>query len=438
MGQYIFYLTLVAVVLMSLRALKSPGIALSLLWALYAVEQFFQASHPFFIANGRFLNFAIVLTAVASLIFAFSDGKIKSLRLTDSHIWWMLLMFLVCLSTIWSIDPNSVGRIQAAAPYIFGFILIGPFCAYNDIQLNKAFKNCMVLGGLILTGIVFSGFGRRSIVIAYDSASRQEIEGNPLAIASFAGYVVVCCVFSIYAHKSNILLKGLKVGLVLLSLYVIVRSGSRGQLIGVVLACLFWLPVTMKVALQRSTIIPLVFAAIVFTASVYFIGNESDLLWRWKSERLQGDQIGRLQRAQQLILYTYQQGPLAWIAGVGSSASFVLVGGYPHFVPGEVLGEEGTAGAIFFFGFLITATLAGWRTINTDNLPASTRVNMGALMTIFTYQFTLCLKQGSLIGSTELFSLGLCVSLVALGAKQRVRKKQQHSQFPRPMAAVGR
>jgi O-antigen ligase len=294
----------------------------------------------------------------------------------------------------------------------------------------------MLLGSLILTGIVFSGFGRRSIVIAYDTASRQEIEGNPLAVASFAGYVVVCCVFSIYANKTNIFSRALKIALVLLSLYIIVRSGSRGQLVGVVLACLFWLPITMKVAMKKSTIIPLVFAGILFASSAYFIGNESDLLWRWQSERLQGDQIGRLERANLMIQHAVGKGPLTWIGGLGSSSSFALVGGYPHFVPGEVLAEEGIAGAILFFGFLFTAALAGWRTINTPDLPAQTRLNMGALMTIFTYQFILCLKQGSLLGSPELFSLGLCVSLVALGVKDRIRRLQR-LQMARPLPAFG-
>ncbi|MDB2685864.1 hypothetical protein N9Y42_01525 [Mariniblastus sp.] len=407
-----------------LRSNRSAGIGLSLLWALYAMEQFFQASHPFFIANGKFLNFGIVAVAMFGLVAAIARGKIKKLVITRAHTWWILLMILTSISVAWSVDPSeSFSKLKAAAPYIFGFAVIGPLCAFDDVQMDRAFRYTIWLGAVVLPGLIFTGFGARSVVLAYDSVTGRDIEGNPLAVGSFAGYVVVACAFSIYARKVNIFEFAYKGALAILALYVIVRTGSRGQLIGLVLSCMFWLPLTMKMALKKSTLIPLIGAGLLFTVAVLFIGQQTDLAWRWKSERLSNDQTGRLERAQDLIVENFETGPLAWIGGLGSSSSYQLVGGYPHFVPGEVLGEEGIAGFLLFFGFLGSAGYAGWKTINLPSLEKATRVNMGALLTLFSYQFMLCLKQGSLIGSPELFSVGLCIALTARGAKIRARDK---------------
>ena len=424
MGKIFFALSLLMLVYLVFRARRNAGVGLCLLWSLYAMEQFFQASHPIFLRYGKFLNFAIVGVAIFALVSAFSGGRIKKLPFTRAHVWWAVLMLLVCASVVWSVDPKeSFSKLKSAIPYIIGFAVIGPYCAFDDVQLDSAFQYVIWLGAVVLPGLIFTGFGARSVIIAYDAARGKDIEGNPLAVGAFAGYVVVACAFSVYAHKTNMLGRLFKTGLAILGLYVIVRTGSRGQLIGVVLSCMFWLPLTMKMALKKSTILPLAGAGVLFTIAVLFIGQQSDLAWRWRSERLSGDQVGRLERAQELIERNYDAGPFAWIAGLGNSSSFQLVGGYPHFVPGEVLGEEGLLGLVLFLGFFCSAGYAGWRTINLPSLEKQTRVNMGALLALFSYQILLCLKQGSLIGSSELFSIGLCVAITAHGAKVRARKK---------------
>ena len=426
MGKIFFVLNLLLLVYLVFRSRRNAGVGLCLLWSLYAMEQFLQASHPFFLRNGKLLNFGIVGVAAFGLVAAFSAGKIKKMQFTRAHAWWFVLMILVCLSVTWAIDPReSFSRLKSASPYIIGFALIGPFCAFDDVELDRAFKYMIWLGAVVLPGLLFTGFGARSVVIAYDYAKGQNIEGNPLAVGAFAGYVVVACAFSIYAHKSNMFVSLFKAGLAILGLFVIVRTGSRGQLIGVVLSCMIWLPLTMKMALKKSTIIPMAGAGLLLCVAMLFIGQQKDLVWRWSSSRLQGDQVGRLERAQTLVGEMYEAGPLAWLGGLGSSSSFQLVGGYPHFVPGEILGEEGILGLILFIGFLFSAAYAGWRTINLPSLEKQTRVNIGALLALFTYQFLLCLKQGSLIGSTELFSVGLCIAITARGAKIRSREKMK-------------
>ena len=422
MVKIVFILLLPLLLYYAYKSLKNSGYALAIVWSTYATEQFLQQANPFFVRYGFLINVSVVLIAIASVLNGLRSRKIKRLRLSKPHLWYIALMGLVILSAAWSIDSSlTLFHLQGGAPYLIAFCVVAPYCAHDSAQVNKAINATVFLGGVVLFGMLFCNFGVRSIIIS--NARGEELGGNPLAVATYGGYVLVCCGFSFYSGNKNFLAKMMKIAIGAIAVYAIVRSGSRGQLFASLISCLIWIPYTAQVAVKRSSVIAIGICCLFALVAGYFISGEETLINRWKSDRMQRDQIGRFELAGRVIEEAYDKGPLVWMVGLGSSASYKVIGFYPHFVPGEVLAEEGIIGLIFFMGFLISVLLLGIRAMKLSNLELTSRINSGALLSMFTFHCLLCLKQGSLLGSPALFSIGLCIALSAERALATSRNK---------------
>ena len=426
---------------LGVRSLRNPGIALGLMWSTYTLEQFLQYVNPVFVSYGWLLNVAMVGLVFGSISSTMVAGKFGRLRFSKAHLWWSALILLACISTVWGPDPDyAFTKLKLAVPYIIGFSVLAPFCAYDQLQVDKALRVSVYFGGMVLLGIFFCSFGSRSLVIAYDS-SGNAVEGNPLAMATYGGYVFIACVFSLYASSGNQLLKLLKIAIAILATYVIVRTGSRGQLIAVFAICFLWVPITAQMTLKRSNILMLfvgfaILVSVLWLASS-FVEQQSDLLWRWRAGRLQEDQAGRFELAQILLGNYYDGGMMVWIFGLGSSASFHFLNTYSHVVPLEILGEEGVLGLVLFAGFVLVAFRAGMKVMLKSGLKQFTRVNMGTMMALFSFHCLLCFKQGTLLGSPELFCFGLCTALASeriLAAERRRTKQAAQRGYPPIMA----
>lgn len=435
MLQVVAAMVLLAMVWLGFRTYRNPGIALGLMWSTYALEQFLQYVAPIFVRYGSLLNFAMVGLVLGSILSAMAAGKMKRFRLSKAHYWWAALILLACISTTWSPNPSySWVKLKIAIPYIVGFSVLAPFCASDQVQVDKAIRVSVYFGGLVLLGTFFCSFGSRSLVIAYDSAGNA-IEGNPLAMATYGGYVFITCVFSFYAWSGNQLTQALKIAIAILATYVIVRTGSRGQLIAVFAVCFVWVPITAEMALKRANIFMLAVGFVVLVGVLYlassFVEQQSDLLWRWRTGRLQQDQEGRFELTTLLLKEYYAGGFGVWLFGLGGSASFYFLKTYSHVVPLEVLGEEGLIGLIILAGFILIVFRSGFKVMRKPDLPQATRVNMGALMCLFSFHCLLLFKQGTLLGSPEFFCMGLCMAISSerILASDRRKAKQLAAQY---------
>ena len=408
MVQIFFILVLASLAYLVFRARNNTGIALALIWSTYTLEQFLQFSHRIFIAYGSLVNIATVLIVLGSLVYSLSVGRMKNIVLTRSHYLWMALFGWTALSATWGIYRGADDILIQAIPYLGGFVLLGPFCAQNDKQVSKAIMATIFFGGLVMTGMLFCSFGNRALSLGF--AGGKEIEGNPLAVATYGGYVTTCALFSIFHSRGNVMLLALKLAIAMLGLYMIVRTGSRGQLVAVVVACAIWLPITSGISFKLSNVFLLLLAVGVFIAGVSFVG-EVGLTRRWEAESLARDSDSRFGAAWFMIDKLMDAGPGSWLVGLGSSASYKYLNTYPHFVPAEVLVEEGIVGFGLFTAFLLMVTRDGWKVLSSKETPMQTRINIGCLLSLFTFQFGLCLKQGSLIGSPLLFCVGLCIAI---------------------------
>jgi hypothetical protein len=164
---------------------------------------------------------------------------------------------------------------------------------------------------------------------------------------------------------------------------------------------------------------------LIVAGSIYFIQINEDISVRWSSASMRDSQFGRFSMASELIGETYSAGPFAWLFGIGNSTSFKFFNTYPHVVPGEIIAEEGIVGFIFFMGCVLTAGVPGFRVLRLKSCTRMTRVNLGAMMSLFTFQLILSFKQGSMLGSVGLFSMALCIGLVSeriLATKRREKR----------------
>ena len=420
------YFIIVLTGALAIRGLSRPGVILALVWGTFAIEQVLQ-QNPFFLARQSLINIGLAAMLGATVTWAVLTGKLKGFKFSITHFFYLALVGIVALSYFWSISqPDTFRQMKRQIPYILTFSMVAPLCCFNQKQLDSVAKVYIYFGSLLLLGIAASSTSGRSIVVGVSQGS--VVTANPLAVASFGGHVVICSIFHIYTNRSRLSPTTLLAGaIVLLGLYVILRSGSRGQMLAAVAACFIWLPITAKMAANRSSIIALVIAFLIAYGAIW-LAEEYELANRWRRDLFEQHLTGRLDAASYVIQQMLDAGPMAWLVGLGNSACYKLIGVYPHNVPAEVLAEEGILGFACFLGFLVSVTLTGLRFMLDSNADASARARIGMMLTLFTFEFGLCLKQGSLLGSPLLFGFGLgvvnCILMDPAKKKSGLQKGQ--------------
>ncbi|MCC6142136.1 MAG: hypothetical protein IT389_16165 [Nitrospira sp.] len=129
---------------------------------------------------------------------------------------------------------------------------------------------------------------------------------------------------------------------------------------------------------------------------------------RWGEEGAKEDVYGRLNNAMRLVHLAYET-PETMLLGLGNSASYDprILGIYPHFVPLEVLAEEGLIGfglyALILY-YLFKSVVRSFRLIGDDQ---SERMLLGGLVGLCMFTLLLSFKQGSLLGNLEFFMLAI-------------------------------
>ena len=403
------YVLLLLLFFVAYRARKNGGYALGLMWAMYAIEQSVQQANPIFVQRSSLLNVLLTSVALGAIGLAVLRGEYDRYRISSAQ-WtaWGLIIWAV-MSYIWTISRgDTIGQLKANAPYVVAFIFITPLLAHRKRAIEAAIETTIYVGGFILLICLFLEVGSRGIVL--DQIGSRKVEANPLALASYAGVVGICSVFSIYAVESRKIWKIIKFAILLLAVWTIVRSGSRGQMVALLLACFVWLPITASVAAKRNTVVPLLIMAMAAMLAVYAI-SQSEIATRWNWEAIVSARQGRSMMLLSLLEKWHEGGLLRWVFGLGSSASFRYFGTYPHIVPGEILAELGVVGFGLFGTFVMRVSRDSWNVLKSQQLSKRERVSIGTLVCIFTFFGLLTLKQGSLLGSSSFLCAGITLSI---------------------------
>jgi len=419
-------------------ALRRPGYALALVLSLYTFEQVLQQGNAFLLARSSLINLVFAGVTCAAILMTVSRGGFKR-KMPQAAFYCYALFFFAVVSLGWSVNSKvSMNWAQAFAPYAVLFTFLVPLCATNAKDIRDAIKASLILGFFITLGLALSTHGHRGIIL--DSGGGVEIEANPLASGNYGGYIVIIGIFSIYSGKKGGISFIFKAMVAVLGVYTLFKSGSRGQTIAMIIAVMIWLPVVAKVAVKKSTIIALVLATAVLIGLTYMISNSEEISTRWQSDSLREGTVGRFNGGVSLVQIAATEGPLRMLFGIGNCGSFSVLGWYPHMVPLEILGEEGMIGFFLFSMFVFYAFSDGYKALQTKFANSADRVNIGLMLSLFTFEIILACKQGCLLLSpgAGMFCMGLCLAWSATSTvKSASRRKRQinryYQQQPLPM-----
>jgi hypothetical protein len=396
---------------------KYPAVALAGVLCMFGLEQWGQATTTFFAQYHTATNYLIGGILVLALMV---QGVKKGFALLAGYPtvgWLTLALFLYAFaSTQWAPRSDiSLDLWTSRWPYLITIVVMSPLLITQSRDLRAANIGLLVVGGLLtILLLFFAQWEYRSIVMRHDL-------GNPLAVSSMAGMVVLVAVLADPWPESRLWVP-IKWALVALCLALVVRSGSRGQLLGTILISIACWPISRRLANVKQFVILGLVVVFLGGATNWAIQEYSSQQSysaygsRWSEQSAQEDVSGRLKNALLLVRLAYES-PETMLIGLGNSASYDprILGIYPHFVPLEVLAEEGLIG----FGLYITILFSSMRNClrcfrSIANEPRE-RLLLGGLVGLYMFTLLLSFKQGSLLGNLEFF-----MSSIVLGRYERI------------------
>ena len=406
-GTFIYVATLLA---LSIASWKKPAVVIGGVLCMFAIEQYGQSVNPFFVQYSAVTNIFLALISVVALIQKIRGSKFH--QISYGQIGWFViaLYFYALMSALWAPQPDfSIDNYMRSAPYIVLFILVAPLVAVSEKDLVIALKAIVIIGSFFsLLLLFFVDWSGRGVVVAgvHDKYGNL-LAANPLESAKMAGYAALAAVLYSYGKKGS-MWGWLKWPIVILSIVLAIKTGSRGQAFFLLIVLIMFWPLRNKLSINAflSVVAPAVIGVFTFQIAIDFFWADSE---RWSSGTISSDLSGRTSMAASLLGSWWNSSILSLFFGLGSSASFDpdVAGYYPHIVPLEIMGEGGVLGFGIFLTIVVKTSMSFFRVINLNN--QKYRGLIVVLGSMFTYTFLLSLKQGSLIGSPEMFLFAILI-----------------------------
>lgn len=405
---------------------RRPAVSVAAVACMYGLDQLGQVSHPWLSSHLAFTNYAVALILLVGLVRAQKSFP-ELLSITPPATGIVVALYgYALLSLAWTPALEAAWRQWAASgPYVALVALASPLLITCTDDLKTALRWTVGIGTILtLTLLLFCNWGYRGLIVlnAAGAGIVGEEETNPLALAGLAGVVAASVIF-VGFRKSGVVEWIIRLAVCIVCVSIIIRSGSRGQLVAAVVSIVLMMPVRFPLGRLRG-LLPalLLLVGIVLAVDIGMSSFSIDDPDRWSEGRAGDDFRGRLEMISSL-LSAWSSSPLTLVFGLGTSAAFdkKIVGIYPHNMPAEVLGELGFVGFALLCTFLVSVTTAlrkALRGIRSDPEKAGVLAAAGAS---FAFLFLLSLKQGFLIGDSIVFMSGLIV----LRASQFLRLAQR-------------
>jgi hypothetical protein len=419
---------------------KRPSIALAGVLCMFGLEQLGQASHPFFSQHQAFTNVLIggILTVAVGI------KVLKGERVFEQYpaVGWMVLaLFCYALaSALWVRRPELTMEIwEGRGPYVLTFLVLTPLVMSSAQDIEAATKAIILIGTTVaLFLLIFVSWDARSIVL-------EGGHGNPLAVSQMAGMVALVAILGNPWERSK-MWQVARWAVVAVCLILVIRAGARGQLLGILIVTMVCWPISRRI--QNPSQVFLLVGLIGFLAAVTSYGLQE--FWakpssyyaggsRWSEQAMHGAMSGRLEQALILVRHWYGS-PETILFGLGNSASFDprVLGMYPHFVPLEILAEEGLMGFLAFLLILFVTWQNVAHCLRAIRDTPSDRPLIAALAAMFLYALLLALKQGSLLNNLELFMFAILIGKYRaflsmsnpIDSTRRFRIARDHNSLP--------
>jgi hypothetical protein len=415
-----------------------PHLVLAPALCLYAFEQWAQVNSGFFRSHPSALNFgfgALCLAAIAALIVR---GENPFRHMGTSSVLLGLLYFLALASSVWSLDPNlSFYLWKYSFPNVVTFALMVPLCVRRERELKEGLIFALVCGTITLLLVYFGtrvhAWGRtiemESAMVIRGGETRSRL--SPLAVAELGGQILILTSLLNFTGVLKVW-KPARWPVALLAVLNIVRSGSRGQLIGSLFSVAWFVGGSRGYNKQFQLVVGLVtfLLIVVLTVWSFSLAGIDNLAKRWELSSMGRDlSETRLALCMEVINVWAKMGPVRWLIGMGSNASFSpqVLGVYPHVLVVEVMVELGILGLALLLGCWACAALdlRTWWLIVKDN--PSRRGLASAMAGLLLFAISLTFKQGTFMAHTYMMMLTVVVARVAVDVRTQalVERQQQ-------------
>lgn len=401
----ITYISILVVLVVGV--LRWPTVGVAAVLCLYGLKQWGQSTTAFFAEHSQFTNYAVFVIALLGLTLAARKRSCIFCAIPATAKLIVALIVYALFSVVWARDPSvSLDQWIAQGPYIITVAFLAPllFTDFEDARI--AFIWTAIVGGSICAlALVFGKWGSRGLLLYGDL---HEWEANPLALSSLAGTVFLIAGLSL-GRPSRIFMRIFSLACIPIMLAVILKSGSRGQLIASIAGVMLALPVAFRIRDARSV------AALVLSAGIIVgLGTWGATLVEIDTSRWQrGDSgeavTGRLASAEALLDASTSNFFTA-VFGLGNSSSFEVIGIYPHIAGLEVIAEEGLVGAALYAAIIALVIRSIRRISSQPDLTDIKRNVLATLTGLFVFEFILSWKQGSLLSSVYVFAYAITLA----------------------------
>ncbi len=393
--------------------LARPAVILSMIFLLFALDQWGFALASGYLPSSAFTNYLAAGMTAFAIIILFMFGKPHRL-LSGPAFWLVVALFTYAfMSTLWVTVPGKALSIWAVNfQYLVVFILGAPLLIQEIDDLEVPMRALLLLGTPFIFCLNFLlEWGYRGFVV------NGEVTRLPLALAQFGGYMMILGALFGPRHGYWVLLR---IAAVVLGALLIVKTGARGQFISAVLcgAVLFGLGRSgfSPIKLMLATAFAAVFVVIAYFGAISYMKSDPNLratAGRWSIDRLTEDYGERSIRVLRIeaMLDAWTDNPGTMLVGLGNSASYdpnitdctSPVGCYPHNLPIEILTEEGLIGLGLYLALILYVGIIAIRAISDSSVDDDRKGALKVLFAFMIFELILSLKQGSLLGNWRFF-----------------------------------
>lgn len=417
-------------------SVKHVSYALVALICMFAFEQWGAIYVPFVATNGTLVNIGILLL-VAVAWFRLPAGSTFEFILYPTRTLMIVFLGYAFVTTVWSPpDSNATARFLNEIHYLVAALVIAPLLIRTVTDFSKVLDAVTWLGGsLVVLFAYVPDFEGRSLLLEYDL---EETLGLPLALGDFAGFVLIVTFMRLRMHLLTVCWGLLVCGS---ALFLITKTGSRGQLFFAIATILVCLPVRWK-NFSVNRFIAFVLVGLIAAGAVFIVVKTENTL----SSRIaanDGDSLGTMPRVEmvQVLIKAWVDEPSAMLFGLGSSASWSrsLMSGYSHVVPVEILAELGIFGFALFSLAVLTLFLQAF-TGNKKHLSDVGIKNFAALFSCWVFALLLSCKQGTLLYVTDFFMYAVlaekCLKMGLIDQAKRTSGKRMSAIRRRASKAI--
>jgi hypothetical protein len=422
------YIGVVAILLAG--SIRKSSFALGAFLCMFGLEQWGTAKIGFVASHASFTNY--LASAIVMIAFGMRLLRGRGFRVVNGpiHLSAIVLYTYAAATLVWTLAPDpAMQEWRAQVPYLLVSILILPVLVQDVDEAAEGFHGTLIAGAILSAALVFF------LEWGYRGFESDVLEGvairSPLAIAQLGAIVFV---LSIIYMPWRGLYAVIAIGLIAISVILVIKSGSRGQLIAMIASAFLFVPIARGWSISRGYVLWLIAVAAVLGAiwatllpdlSGTLTGQED----RFDTDRAVVDYEERVTRAHVLLDHYLSSGVFELLFGLGSSASFSprIIGFYPHIVAVEVLCELGVVGFSLFVAILVMTVRAIVRFMATvSQLPAAAdaRRVVATLAALALIELLVSFKQGSLIRDVNLFLFPILIEgiIASVMAKHRAER----------------